>query len=422
MPIPNVALLVAFFAVLCFGPPELEARTGARAKQSEITIDAGRGDLTVHLPAADPNSSVPLLLALHGYGSSGEETESFLQWADEVDARGFAYAYPNGTFDPTGRRFWDATPACCDFIGLRPGDDEYLMRILAAVRSERAISHLVLFGVSNGGFMSYRMACERAGTVRAIVSLAGANFNDPSRCQPARPVRVAQFHGTNDDTILYEGGRNLQPYPAARDSTGLFARRNGCATPIARQPVADHNYDADVAGRETTQEIFVGCPEGGSVELYTMAGSDHVPNLTAGAEARMLDFLLGTGGAPPPGPGPDTSACLANEKTLCLRDGRFELRATFVGPEGLGQAKAEPLTPDTGFLYFFRRENIEIIAKVLDGCGVNQQRWVFLAGLTNLRVEVTVRDTETGAINRYSNSEGTPFQPVQDTAAFACEP
>ena len=61
---------------------------------------------------------------------------------------------------------------------------------------------------------------------------------------------------------------------------------------------------------------------------------------------------------------------------------------------------------------------MELIVKVLDGCGVNQRYWVFAGGLTNVQTVIPVRDTRTGISKTYINPQGTPFQPVQDTGAF----
>ena len=62
-----------------------------------------------------------------------------------------------------------------------------------------------------------------------------------------------------------------------------------------------------------------------------------------------------------------------------------------------------------------------MVLKVLDGCALNQHRWVFAAGLTDVGVTMSVTDTETGVEKLYGNPVGTAFQPVQDLEAFACQ-
>ncbi|HEX5715648.1 MAG TPA: hypothetical protein VF179_05775, partial [Thermoanaerobaculia bacterium] len=81
-----------------------------------------------------------------------------------------------------------------------------------------------------------------------------------------------------------------------------------------------------------------------------------------------------------------------------------------------------PLTSDTGYFWFFGSTNVEMIIKVLNGCGANNRYWVFAGGLTNVRVRITVTDTLRGVTKQYTNPQGTAFQPIQDTSAFATCP
>ena len=119
-------------------------------------------------------------------------------------------------------------------------------------------------------------------------------------------------------------------------------------------------------------------------------------------------------------PGP----CVADTTTLCLGGGRFEVRAEWQVPsQGTsGQGSGVPLTDDTGTFWFFEATSIEVVVKVLDACSLNGHAWVFAGGLTNVRVTLTVTDTQTGAVKTYRNPAETAFQPIQDTAAFATCP
>src|SRR5204862_4250022 len=88
------------------------------------------------------------------------------------------------------------------------------------------------------------------------------------------------------------------------------------------------------------------------------------------------------------------------------------------GRGGTGQAVG--VTGDTGHFWFFTPNNVEIIVKVVTGCGFNSRIWIFAAGLTNVNVVMDVTDTQTGAVKSYVNPQGTAFAPIQDTDAFAC--
>lgn len=137
---------------------------------------------------------------------------------------------------------------------------------------------------------------------------------------------------------------------------------------------------------------------------------------------------------PDPDPGPDpgrcevvesqgTAPCVADATTLCLTGDRFEVQVGFSTdqePDGTGMA--QPLTADTGYFWFFDQTNVEVVVKVLDACSFADRFWIFAGGLTNVEVEMTVRDTETGETRLCSNPPITAFQPIQDTNAFATCP
>jgi streptogramin lyase len=113
--------------------------------------------------------------------------------------------------------------------------------------------------------------------------------------------------------------------------------------------------------------------------------------------------------------------CEPDTMTMCLNAGRFRVSASWRRPDGTtGLGHAVPLTPDSGYFWFFDAANIELVVKVLDGCGITNSYWVFAAGLTNVEVFLTVVDSQTGIVAPYLSEAGTAFQPIQDTAAFEC--
>ena len=184
----------------------------------------------MHVPASyDAGLPAPLLILLHGYTGSGQDIDAYFDLGPAAEARGFVYAFPDGTYDSDGNRFWNATDACCDFDRSGVDDVAYLTDVIADIPAELAIDpkRIALVGWSNGGFMSYRMACDQADLVAAMVSLAGATFADPADCAPSEPVSVAQIHGTADDVIRYEGGEPFTdttgPYPGAETTAATWA-------------------------------------------------------------------------------------------------------------------------------------------------------------------------------------------------------
>ena len=171
-----------------------------------VASDASR-PFTLFTPSSyRDDTPMPLVILLHGLGRSGEIVEAYFQLQPLAESRGFLYVHPDGTPHPAGDRFWDATDACCG-LGSTADDVTYLTSIIDQVSATRNVdpSRVYVMGHSNGGFMSYRMACDAAERIAAIASVAGATWADTSKCNPSEPVSVLQVHGTADVAVKYDG-------------------------------------------------------------------------------------------------------------------------------------------------------------------------------------------------------------------------
>jgi polyhydroxybutyrate depolymerase len=134
------------------------------------------------------------------------------------------------------------------------------------------------------------MACERAGRIAAIVSLAGATFADAARCAPSEPVAVLEVHGTADTTILYNGGSNIGvAYPSAATSVSRWGTNNRCAATTTSGTTFD--LETALPGAETRVARYDGCM-GGAAELWSIEGGAHLPALSAQWPALTLDWLM----------------------------------------------------------------------------------------------------------------------------------
>jgi len=116
----------------------------------------------------------------------------------------------------------------------------------------------------------------------------------------------------------------------------------------------------------------------------------------------------------------DQAGCVPSSPALCLNENRFRVEVDFRASNGqAGQGQGEEYSDDSGLFTFFDLENLELIVKVLDRCGSSfNSFWVFSAGLTNVEVDLTVTETETGEVRTYLNPLGTPYEVVLDTRAF----
>ncbi|MFK8000954.1 MAG: PHB depolymerase family esterase [Polyangiales bacterium] len=239
----------------------------------------------------DPETPTPLLIVLHGYTATGELQNLYLRTEAAAAEHGMLLVLPDGLEDARGNGFWNATPACCDFGGTGVDDVAYIRSLIEEVGESYNLDtgRVYLYGHSNGGFMSYRMACDAADVITAIASLAGSEFLDEARCEPSQPVSTLQIHGTADETILYEGGENAGiGYPSAEETTARFGERNGCTESEAAESI---DLDSSLDGDETAVTRYTGCSEGVGAELWAIEGGEHLPTLQPDASDRVLTWL-----------------------------------------------------------------------------------------------------------------------------------
>ncbi|MCP4195358.1 MAG: hypothetical protein GY768_32560 [Planctomycetaceae bacterium] len=262
-------------------------------------LPTSRGNVSVWVPDDyTPDEPLPLVMALHGYTQTAAEIEAYFDFRLQVDERRFIYVIPQGTTNFLGQTYWNATDACCDLLGSSVDDSGFLRGLIELAQSTYSIdpNRIHIAGLSNGGFMAHRMAIDHADIIASVVSLAGANFKDALDYQPTDPVHTLQIHGTLDDTILYNGGSILGiPYPGAIETQFNWAFYNQLDATIDDVGVP-FNMDFAVAGDETTSLVFDLDNEPGiKVELWTMAGSGHVPNIGNGSSnlfaQNVLDWL-----------------------------------------------------------------------------------------------------------------------------------
>lgn len=224
----------------------------------------------------------PLLIVLHGYGASGAVQSFYLGLDRLVEEKKILMLTPDGTTDRGGKRFWNATHACCDFTGTKVDDEGYILGLLNEVKKHYNIDtkRVYLLGHSNGGFMSYRMACNASQHFAAIVSLAGAMFNQSTSCTPKEPVSILQIHGTQDKTILYTGGANLgRSYPSALTSVQYWSQYNQCSTQPQKAPTR-LDLEKNLPGTDTDVQMYTRCAKGTSVELWSIQQGGHIPTVT----------------------------------------------------------------------------------------------------------------------------------------------
>lgn len=274
-----------------------DAETAPDAENQDMAASPDLGPVGGVRPAEvvtprdwSPDGNYPVLMLLHGYTASSRIQNVYFRTSTLVDELQFVLVLPDGIEDDQGQQFWNATDRCCDFNNKNPDDSTYLNNLAIEVVERYAgdPKRVYLLGHSNGGYMSYRLACDHAETFAALASLAGSSWANADMCQPSEPVGVLQMHGTADPTVYYNGVVNV--YPGAEELVARWVGRNGCSATGANS--GSFNYDSAAGGDETEVTTWSGCAGGTQVALWKMVDSGHIPAIDTDFTRAALDFLF----------------------------------------------------------------------------------------------------------------------------------
>lgn len=240
-----------------------------------------------------PGVPAPLIVLLHGYSGNGSQIEAYFGLEPVAQERGILLVHPSGTPDAYGNRFWDAAEACCRGESPPVDDSAYLNEVVDAVSQRYAVDpdRIWFVGHSNGGFMSYRMACDHADRVAAIVSLAGTTHLDPSLCKPSAAVSILQIHGTQDSVIAYDGGEIFdREYPGVLPTLRSWMQHDRCNGDLVDTGLT-LDLDVDLEADETEVLRASGCPAGVDVVLWRIKDGSHSPSFVPDYARLVIDFL-----------------------------------------------------------------------------------------------------------------------------------
>jgi polyhydroxybutyrate depolymerase len=246
--------------------------SNATAAQLEAEGNITSGGLTRHFLIYVPqvynaDEAVPLVINLHGYTSNSLEQKLYTQFMPIADSANFILVYPDGTLDSGGTTYWNS-------FGLDGGVDDvgFINDLIDYLQSQYNIDSNCIYatGMSNGGYMSYELACQLSNRVAAIASVTGSMTSlQTGDCNQVHPTPVMQIHGTADGTVPYDGNFGSISIESLVD---FWVQFNQCDA----SPVFEALPNANTSDNCTAEHyIYANGLANSSVEFYKIIGGDH---------------------------------------------------------------------------------------------------------------------------------------------------
>jgi polyhydroxybutyrate depolymerase len=240
-------------------------------------------DYKIYVPAIyDGTTPVPLVFNFHGYGSDFIEQEQYGDFRAIADTANFILVHPNGTPDNFGTNSWNT------FGNSSTNDIGFITNLIDSLKQTYNIDTTAIYstGMSNGGFMSYELACQLSERIAAVASVTGSiTTSYLALCNAQHPMPVMQIHGTNDGTVDYNGTFIFEPIESV---INYWIQFNNCDTNAVFNAIPDV-----VTTDNCTAEHYV-YPNGNNgveVEFYKIINGGHSwPGAPINLNTTNMDF------------------------------------------------------------------------------------------------------------------------------------
>lgn len=280
--------VLAVCLVGCVGRPVLAA--SARDQPGTFQFGGLTRTYTVHVPPGPP---VGLVLDLHGGASTGVGQEGLTDFDAVADANNLVVVYPDG-YDKSWADGRGASPADRRHVD----DVGFLVALAGKLQNDFGVApgHVFATGMSNGGFMTNKLACDRADVFAAIAPVAGT-LGAGVACNPSRPVSVLEAHGTADPLVPFRGGAvrgrgGVSHSISAASMVDNWRSADGCQGDPSVQELPNvgdgtvvHRFDSTVCA-DSTEVVFYQIDKGGHT---WPGGKQYLPTVIIGPTTRAFD-------------------------------------------------------------------------------------------------------------------------------------
>ena len=231
--------------------------------------DGIQRDYILYIPAIyDGNTDVPLILNFHGFGSNANQQLVYGDFRDIADKEGFLLVHPEGTL-LNGNQHWNVGSFT---IGSTTDDVSFTEALIDELANQYAINLDRVYGtgMSNGGFMSFLLACQLSEKIAAVASVTGSMTPETyNACNAQHPTPILQIHGTSDSTVPYNGDTWTR---SIEDVISYWANYNNCET----NPTTKALADIDPSDGSTVEHIvYIDGDNGLTTEHMKVIGGGH---------------------------------------------------------------------------------------------------------------------------------------------------
>jgi polyhydroxybutyrate depolymerase len=234
---------------------------------AEGLVDQGQNrTYFLHTPTTDtPTHPEPLIVALHGSGMQGQEMAEKTALNQLADREGFVVVYPDGL-----KKKWNVS-------GKAPEDNvAFVHALIHQVENARSIDRqrIYIVGLSNGGILAQKLACEGPHEIAAIATVAASLPTQFSaHCQTQKPIAILMVNGTDDTVVPWLGGaspaihvgRNLS-VPSIPAVIDFWQQHNVCPAPAPVQAIGDRVEVTSYANCQAQSEVM----------LVALKGAGHI--------------------------------------------------------------------------------------------------------------------------------------------------